>query len=504
MDRSRYNIIVVAVSFAILFSAYNTLQNYATTLFPGNLGQVSLGLLYAVAGVTVFTGPALTNVFGTIPVMVGGAACYVVYLVSLIWLSVPLVLSTSVVIGFGAAVLWIALGVFITENSTAATYATNTGLFWSIFQLNNIVGNLTTYFVISHLSSSSATLYIGFAVVAGVGTAGLLLLRPASASGEGSSFSSSSDGAPLLGATVGIKKTLAQHLAQACRDALKALRLLGTTNMLLLLPVFFFSGGELAFWTGEFPLLLSDSSMANIGLVLTFAGVGEVLGGVAMGKLSDAAGRSSSLLLSIALYGLALFLTCQLKLATALAAPLLWGSPVIAFVAAFLYGLADSGFNTNACVSRDLTPFSTPLCTVVLHNAHTARHTLFFFSYAMCSQLYAGDAAEAAPSEGLLGAPGDSGAYSPMAGSELGYSLQTDSSSAPLRAAPRDPRASVGAFTIFQLVQNGGSALWYLVSLRMPVHDAVGAPGSFQQIWVQVALLGLMAVTFVCVDRMNR
>jgi hypothetical protein len=152
--------------------------------------------------------------------------------------------------------------------------------------------------------------------------------------------------------------------------------------------------------------------------------------------------------------------------------------------------------------SRDVTLFST-LAHSFTQRTHCAPH-FFFCSYAMCSQLYSGDAAEAAPSEGLLGAPGDSGAYSPMAGSELGYSLQTDSSSAPLRAAPRDPRASVGAFTIFQLVQNGGSALWYLVSLRMPVHDAVGAPGSFQQIWVQVALLGLMAVTFVCVDRMNR
>ena len=177
--------LVCAISFAIIFSAYNTLQNYASTLFPGNLGQESLGVLYAVAGVTVFTGPALTHVFGTRLVMFGGALCYVVYLVSLIWLSEPLVLATSVIIGWGAAVLWIALGVFLTENSTQATYATNTGLFWSIFQFNNIIGNLTTYFVISNIDPQKVTavLYLGFAVVAGVGTLGLLLLRPAKEEG---------------------------------------------------------------------------------------------------------------------------------------------------------------------------------------------------------------------------------------------------------------------------------------------------------------------------------
>ena len=45
--------------------------------------------------------------------------------------------------------------------------------------------------------------------------------------------------------------------------------------MLLLSGMMFFSGLELAFWSGEFPLLLAKTS---VGLVLTFAGVGEVLG----------------------------------------------------------------------------------------------------------------------------------------------------------------------------------------------------------------------------------
>ena len=46
-------------------------------------------------------------------------------------------------------------------------------------------------------------------------------------------------------------------------------------DMLLLLPVFFFSGAELAFWTGEFTQELNVNS---IGLVLALAGVGEVRG----------------------------------------------------------------------------------------------------------------------------------------------------------------------------------------------------------------------------------
>ena len=73
IPRSTFNIVCVAASFAVIFSAYNTLQNYITTLFP-TLGQNSLTVLYAVAGVSVFASPALTNAFGPRATMFAGAA----------------------------------------------------------------------------------------------------------------------------------------------------------------------------------------------------------------------------------------------------------------------------------------------------------------------------------------------------------------------------------------------------------------------------------------------
>jgi hypothetical protein len=107
----------------------------------------------------------------------------------------------------------------------------------------------------------------------------------------------------------------------------------------------------------------------------------------------------------------------------------------------------------------------------------------------MCSQLYSGDVT---PKEALL---------------ESAYSLQEEEEEGGeeggSRAAPRDPRSSVGAFTIFQLIQNAGSALWYLVSLRLPVHDAPGVPGTFSQIYIQIAFLVLVGVTFVTLDLYN-
>lgn len=465
-SRASYNIWVVALSFAVIFSAYNALQNLLTTIFP-TLGQVSLATLYAVAGVSVFFAPALTAALGARATMVAGAACYAVYIASLAAAAAPalaraaepLVLVASAVIGFGAAILWVALGVFITQNSTASSYATNAGLFWAIFQLNNVAGNLATWAVFTPAFALSPSVFLGFAAVTVAGAAGLLLLRApprfAARAGDGAEEEVEEEDAggggegardALLGAggeggegeaalgddaapggAAAPRLSLLEHLREGARGARAALGLLRDPNMLLLLPIFFFSGAELAFWTGEFTQLLGGAS--QIGLVLSLSGAGEIAGGLALGRLSDAAGRSASLLAAVALYAAALALTCALKTGAFAAAPAAGGAPIAAFAAAFLYGAADASFNAN--------------------------------SYAMCSQLYGGAAAAGAARKGT---------------------------------------ASVGAYTLFQLVQNAGSALWYPIILYFPLHDAPGAPGTWAQAIAQGALLALVAVTFVAVD----
>ena len=46
----RYNVLTVSIAFTVLFAAYNTLQNYATSTYPPGLGNQSLAVLYAAQG----------------------------------------------------------------------------------------------------------------------------------------------------------------------------------------------------------------------------------------------------------------------------------------------------------------------------------------------------------------------------------------------------------------------------------------------------------------------
>jgi len=138
-----FNVIVMSVAFFLLFAAYNTIQNYVTSLLPGfpttwdasaalagNLGRVSLGVLYVTVALMVFLAPAIVYTCREKWTMLIGALCYVVYMASLIKIIEWAVLGASVIIGFGAAILWVAQGSFLTLCSPKGKRGTHTGIFW--------------------------------------------------------------------------------------------------------------------------------------------------------------------------------------------------------------------------------------------------------------------------------------------------------------------------------------------------------------------------------------
>lgn len=318
---------------------------------------------------------------------------------------------------------------------------------------------------------------LSFAAVAAAGTAGLFVLRAPprfSPVFEGVAEELDAAALPALAAP---PRSLGEHLSDAVVGARKALSLLWDVDMLLLLPIFFFSGAELAFWTGEFTQLLGGAT--QIGLVLSLSGVGEIVGGIALGRLSDRAGRTLSLLIAIALYSVGLWLAASVRLGNDVVTLKVGGSPVAAFVAAFLFGVADASFNAN--------------------------------SYAMCSQLYgasAGAGSRESRAQSLLGFNERDGGLEEEEEDD-GASAGGDDGDAAVRAAGT---ASVGAYTIFQLVQNAGSAVWYPITLYAPLHDTPAVPaspgvapvaavmGSWTQLYIQAGLLALTVVTFALVD----
>jgi len=118
---------------------------------------VSLGVLYVTVALMVFLAPAIVYTCREKWTMLIGALCYVVashahmlgaygwisfsldsligggakvYMASLIKIIEWAVLGASVIIGFGAAILWVAQGSFLTLCSPKGKRGTHTGIFW--------------------------------------------------------------------------------------------------------------------------------------------------------------------------------------------------------------------------------------------------------------------------------------------------------------------------------------------------------------------------------------
>eukprot|EP00730_Choanoeca_flexa_P013074 TRINITY_DN4940_c0_g1_i2.p1 TRINITY_DN4940_c0_g1~~TRINITY_DN4940_c0_g1_i2.p1 ORF type:complete len:425 (+),score=97.95 TRINITY_DN4940_c0_g1_i2:276-1550(+) len=314
-------IVAVSCAFVMLFLAYNSLQNYVTSLLPGNLGNESLAVLYVSVCLFVFSAPHISARLGDKWTMVVGSLCYLVYMGSVIHAVRWIVLLAAVVIGFGAAILWVAVGSYITKASAPDELGKNNGLFWGTFQLSGILGNLFAYFVFNHLNGSTS-LFIALTAAGAVGVL-ILLFIPNDR---------------LQNVAVPAPPPIRQEIKATVDN-------LFTVEQAALAYIVIFSGLELAFWTGEFPQLLPANS---IGLVLTFAGVGEVIGAMGLSRLSDRFGCSVLVILGGLVYCGGLALSAWLK-HTGLPGPspdwehVSW----IAYLAAVCFGIGDSLLNTQ-------------------------------------------------------------------------------------------------------------------------------------------------------------
>jgi MFS family permease len=148
-------VIQVSLSFFVLFIADNTCQNLTSTVLNqdglGSFGFYTLASLYLSLAITGGLSAALVDKIGLYKVFVIGTFFHFTFiLVSILpayhsgypnnnsWLvSIPtikaLLVIAAVFNGFGAAILWCALGIYISQSATTKTKGFFFGLFWFFF-----------------------------------------------------------------------------------------------------------------------------------------------------------------------------------------------------------------------------------------------------------------------------------------------------------------------------------------------------------------------------------
>lgn len=347
----------------LIFTAFQTCSMVEKTVLDseakhsnGTVGDAytGLGILYAVFSVSNWAAPSFVALTGPKIAMICGAFLYFLFVVQFLKPMVWAFYLGSVLVGFGAAILWTGQGNFLTINSDPQTVSRNSGIFWALLQCSLLFGNMYEYLVFqgaTDISDAKRTqLFIALSAAGLLGVLMLFLLRtkpPAKDADEEGELSINA-------------------IATASPDSpltalLRAFALLKTKNMLLLCVVFAYTGFELTFFSGVYGACISHTqhfgSSANslLGISGIFIGVGEILGGGVFGlagKRTNKYGRDPIVMLGYichmaAFYLIFLNLPDQSPIKDTLDATYITPNKYLAIFCSFLLGLGDSSFNTQ-------------------------------------------------------------------------------------------------------------------------------------------------------------
>ena len=115
-ETSEWNALMCSMAFFLIFTAFGTVQNYATSL-PGDSGAISLAILYLVLTFSNIFIPAVAGFMSPRWAMFIGSATYAIYVAANIHEIDAILYAAAAIMGLGAALLWVAQGSFITQCS---------------------------------------------------------------------------------------------------------------------------------------------------------------------------------------------------------------------------------------------------------------------------------------------------------------------------------------------------------------------------------------------------
>lgn len=292
-------------TFAVLFTGFNVAQSFVTTLFPGSFGFTILLLVYLTYGFSSMLTPLIHEKFKDkvgqdrieILSMFIGSLTYVFFVISLALRQQWMVIIGSLLVGCGAGWLWIGQGVWLAKivqsyeqerGRSVNVIGTTTGIFFTVFNLNGVVGNVVA--IATLLSPGGDLFYLVWVMVVVVAVGcGMLLFTAApkfsQTDAHGSRMSPNDN-------TTKTPVSFRQLVAERWED-LKAVVCLQST--LLLTPYFLCQGFNIAYNFGNLPTFVTHFSSslaapqvnAYVAYVFLAYGVGAMIGSLLWGKVYD-------------------------------------------------------------------------------------------------------------------------------------------------------------------------------------------------------------------------
>ncbi len=160
-------------AFLVVFSAFQGLQNLQSVLHSeGGLGLASLSILYSFFTLSCFITPGIIQILGTKYAILIGFVCHLIYTTANFYPSWYTLVPASVVIGLGSGPIWAASSSHIVKVCVIGASAlgldlnllisSQVGIFFSIFRMSQIPGNLASSLIFFPYSSNETVGYDNF------------------------------------------------------------------------------------------------------------------------------------------------------------------------------------------------------------------------------------------------------------------------------------------------------------------------------------------------------
>ena len=306
-SKPHQNILIMSCGFLLTFCAFATTEALETTT-NGENGAISLAILYAVFTFSNLFIPIVLNVWTPKKAMICGACFYAIYIGSNIYVVNAVFYIASFMLGLGAAMIWIAQSVYLTQCANQYELNNNLplnsklGYFNGIFYLFKKMSVFIGYSILSILllfddTNVSSYQYI-YAILTLIAIFGVITFSFIESRSEealvdshyvelaesktlNSSRATSSDQTKMPSERVDCNSTL-----DNLRGAIKLWSNRDLQNTLFLI---FYSGTYHVFEYGYFPVLISDKQRKFWALAMF--GLFDAISSLLMGKISDTIGK---------------------------------------------------------------------------------------------------------------------------------------------------------------------------------------------------------------------
>ncbi|CDW86465.1 major facilitator superfamily protein [Stylonychia lemnae] len=346
-----------SIGFLVLFIAFNTCQNLSAQVLQNlgfeDLGNYSLGTVYLVLGFTSMISSAVLKRLGYKITMVIGGMCNAIWVLSYLFpvfkQKYPdqrnllifsdgfiyfIVLFSAFINGVGAAILWTALGMYISDCSTEAKKGFYFSYFWTFYMSSQVVGNLVGAYVIGQDLEFFFIFMGALAVVASISF--MFLQKPINVKGD-------------LNDSQQEKQIDAQMDNKFFYNVQMTYKIMTSKRMLVFLPQLFWIGMSISYYSSMITPIIYDSfddktltendKLKKALIAMVAFGFGEMTGGLSIGQIIDRVNTKYAVLfnlLIITIMGIVTIVQIQTL-------DYNW----LTFIMTFLWGFQDSSVNTH-------------------------------------------------------------------------------------------------------------------------------------------------------------